>query len=34
MSNIKEYYIGYDEENRLIKDKAHRVEFDTTSLVR
>lgn len=30
MNNIKEYYMGYDEENRLNKDNAHRVEFDTT----
>ena len=34
MENVKEilenYYSSYDEENRLIKDKAHQVEFLTT----
>lgn len=30
INNISEYYSGYDEESRLVKDKAHRVEFDTT----
>ena len=30
INNIEEYYIGYDEENRLIKDKVHQVEYDTT----
>lgn len=30
MSKIVEYYSGYDEESRLIKDNAHQVEFDTS----
>ncbi|WP_051569311.1 class I SAM-dependent methyltransferase [Alkaliphilus transvaalensis] len=30
MNNIREYYLSYDEESRLIKDNAHKVEFDTS----
>ena len=31
--NITAYYADYDEESRLVKDNAHRVEFDTTTHV-
>ncbi|MBZ9686335.1 hypothetical protein G9F72_008335 [Clostridium estertheticum] len=30
MKNILEYYENYDEEVRLIKDNAHKIEFITT----
>lgn len=30
-NNIVDYYSNYDEESRLIKDNAHRIEFDMTN---
>ncbi|MBZ9634097.1 hypothetical protein [Clostridium sp. FP1] len=30
MKSILEYYENYDEEARLIKDNAHKIEFITT----
>ncbi|SHI46297.1 class I SAM-dependent methyltransferase [Lutispora thermophila] len=30
MDQIAQYYEGYDEESRLIKDNSHKVEFITT----
>lgn len=32
-NNIVDYYTNYDEESRLIKDNAHRVEFDITNYI-
>lgn len=32
-NKISNYYSNYDEESRLIKDNAHRVEFDMTNYV-